>query len=81
METMTATATATTPAIVCARLGTDKSLRQISRDCGLTISHVSRLFNGKRRLTLRVARLLSTALSVPLDTVVSAFDEPSQIAA
>lgn len=38
----------------------------------MSLSLLSRLFNGKRRLTVRVARLLATALDMDVEAVMDA---------
>lgn len=54
------------------RLRPDVSLRSLSEQTGVSLSLLSRLFNGKRRLTVRVARLLATALDMDVEAVMDA---------
>jgi transcriptional regulator with XRE-family HTH domain len=47
------------------------SLRQLSKRTGLAMPHLSRVVNGRRGLTVRVARLIALATGRTLEEVVA----------
>lgn len=63
-----AATTARTPHLLV-RLRPGVSLCQLSDRTGLSLSLLSRLFNGKRRLTVNVTRRVAQALDVSTDRV------------
>lgn len=45
------------------------SLRRLALETGLSLSHVSRVFSGKRQPSMRAARLIATALQIDIDSL------------
>lgn len=62
-----------TPQTVCFH-GTHLNLSALARESGVHHSLVSRVFSGKRKLTLSTARRLSLALGMGLEEFISAID-------
>lgn len=50
--------------------GTRYTLGEISRGSGVSRPHVTRVFSGKRNMSLEVAQRISSFLGVPLDELV-----------
>lgn len=45
------------------------SLRRLARETGLSLSHVSRVFSGKRQPSMRAARKIADALRIDIDSL------------
>jgi transcriptional regulator with XRE-family HTH domain len=51
-----------------------KSMSQVSRETGLSLSHISKMASGTRRPGVEAAILLSRALGVGVEDMLRAFD-------
>jgi transcriptional regulator with XRE-family HTH domain len=49
------------------------TLCELSARTGILVEHVSRIVNGRRRLTLDTASKIARALDIPIETVIRAF--------
>jgi transcriptional regulator with XRE-family HTH domain len=56
------------------RLVPGMSLRRLARGSGLSVTLLSKVVNGRRRLTMDTAKALAAFLRLPLQTVVEALD-------
>lgn len=57
--------------------GRKLSLGEIARGSGITRPHVTRIFNGKRELSLRSAQKLASFLGVSIDSLLGFLQRPS----
>ncbi len=53
----------------------DKALTQIAWETGLSLSYISRVFNGKRIPRLHYAKLLANSLGISLDELWEMLEE------
>lgn len=51
------------------------TLRKLHRETGCSVSMLSRVFNGRRRISLRVAILVSKATGLPVETIAAILED------
>lgn len=52
-------------------LGTQRTLSDVARATGLSLSHVSRIFSGKRTPTVKAAKSIAACLGVSVEELIT----------
>lgn len=66
------------PPAALARLCPQTSLHDLNRRTGVSMSMLSKLFNGKRTPSVRVAKLLAMELGTTVDRLLLVFEQAKQ---